>query len=124
MDYWDNELIDEDDGDGDSDMGEEYDKVGEDFKEGIVSSLSRNGAKEVFDEKVESSVLMCDKDVKSIGLNNPNARDRSVGLDDKMPIVDSVRSYWNSDASTEDSGSATSFKGVTHRTSSRGVHLK
>ncbi|KAK7284145.1 hypothetical protein RJT34_18885 [Clitoria ternatea] len=255
MDYWDSELTDEDDGDGDSDMEEEYDEVGQDFEEGIVSSLLRNGAKEVFVEEVESSVPMCDKDVKSIGLNNPNARDRSVyvhpvlnpvenltqwkavkakrtpplvsqkenfilnqesqtvfggeepskklnkeiavdaslsnwlassettpvknkanslalysgtpdrsssqgsnsvishedrpilgaltveelkqfsasssprkspcrGMDDEMPIIGSVGSYWNSDASAEDSSSATSFKGVTHRASSRGVHLK
>ncbi|KAK7293413.1 hypothetical protein RJT34_16278 [Clitoria ternatea] len=45
------------------------------------------------------------------------------GMDDKMPIIGSVGSYWNSDASTEDFSSTTSSKGVTHRTSSRGVHL-
>lgn len=43
---------------------------------------------------------------------------------DEMPIIGSVGSYWNCGGYAEDSGSATSFKGVTHGPSSRRVYLK
>ncbi|KAK7293975.1 hypothetical protein RJT34_16858 [Clitoria ternatea] len=40
-------------------------------------------------------------------------------MDNEMPIIDNIGSYWNSDASAQDSSSATFFKGITHRTSLR-----
>ncbi|XP_027349076.1 uncharacterized protein LOC113860769 [Abrus precatorius] len=89
MDYWDSDLTDEDD--GDSDMGEEYDEVGEDFEDEIVCSRSRNDANQGVVE-VENSMPMCDKDAKSIGLN-PNARDRSVYVHPVLNPVENLTQW-------------------------------
>ncbi|RDX80309.1 hypothetical protein CR513_39154, partial [Mucuna pruriens] len=236
MEYWDSDLTDEDD--GDSDMGEEYDEVGEDFEDAIV-----NGANQVVVEEVESPIIPMygDKDVKSInardrsvyvhpvlnpvenltqwkavkakrtpplvsqkenlvlnlesraafGAESPKKLNREIAVDASLsnwlassettpvskglyagtpersssqgsnsvmsyedrpilgaltveemkqfsvsssprkspshqesPIIGSVGRYWNCDGYAEDSGSATSFKGLTHGASSRRVHLK
>ena len=43
---------------------------------------------------------------------------------DETAIIGSVGTYWNFMGSAEDSGSATSFKGITQRASTRGVQVK
>lgn len=93
MEYWDSDLTDEEEDDGDSDMGEEYEEVGEDFEDGIVYLRSRNGANNqgVFEE-LESSIHVYDKDVKSMGLNR-NVRDRSVYVHPVLNPVENL-SQW------------------------------
>lgn len=85
MEYWDSDLSDEDD--GDSDMGEEFDEVGEDFEDGIVS-----GANQVFVEEVESPIPVYDKDVKSI-VSNRNVRDRSVYVHPVLNPVENLTQW-------------------------------
>ncbi|KAG4916204.1 hypothetical protein HKD37_19G054363 [Glycine soja] len=96
MEYWDSDVTDEDededDDGGDSDMGEEYDEVEEDFEDGIVYSRSRNGDNQVVVGEVESPILMHDKDLKSIGLN-PNVRDRSVYVLSVMNPVENLTQW-------------------------------
>ncbi|CAJ1899887.1 unnamed protein product [Sphenostylis stenocarpa] len=90
---WDSDLTDEDEGDGcDSDMGEEYDEVGEDFEDGIVYSRSKNGVNQGIFEEVESPIPMHDKDVKSIGLN-PNVRDRSMYVHSVLNPVENLTQW-------------------------------
>ncbi|KAL2321081.1 hypothetical protein Fmac_030050 [Flemingia macrophylla] len=92
VEYWDSDLTDEDEDDGDSDMGEEYDEVGEDFEDGVVYSRSINGASKGFVEEVESPIQVYDKDVKSIGLNR-NVRDRSVYIHPVLNPVENLTQW-------------------------------
>ncbi|KAL9285071.1 hypothetical protein ACSQ67_024601 [Phaseolus vulgaris] len=93
MENWDSDITDEDEDDGgDSDMGEEYDEMGEDFEDGIVYSRPINGDNQGFVGEVESPMPVYDKDVKSIGLN-PNVRDRSVYVHSVLNPVENLTQW-------------------------------